>query len=213
VQVSISGIVKQSVRGPIHHKPYNDLSLSPHGLLTRLLASRAPTALLPTSPSSSRPSLKAPLRPELSPHFTTRFTQPSCSFFVLVQQLAACVDRSCILARSCFIQLCQSNPIPDRRSISHQELIDWSVRMPHFSSLLQGLARSLSVGRERKPDAAGDGKAAPALRSSGTVWGEGSETFAAVCSRRGEKGINQDCAIVLEVSLSIYLSDLFCLLN
>jgi hypothetical protein len=75
--------------------------------------------------------------------------------------------------------------------------------MPRFSSLLQGLARSLSVGRDRKPDAAGDGKAAAALRSSGTMWGEGSETFAAVCSRRGEKGINQDCAIVLEVSLSL----------
>jgi hypothetical protein len=32
------------------------------------------------------------------------------------------------------------------------------------------------------------------------VWGEGSETFAAVCSRRGEKGTNQDCSIVWEVS-------------
>jgi len=36
------------------------------------------------------------------------------------------------------------------------------------------------------------------LRTSGTVWGEGSETFAAVCSRRGEKGTNQDCSIVWE---------------
>jgi hypothetical protein len=72
--------------------------------------------------------------------------------------------------------------------------------MRQISSLLQGLARSLSVGRERS--ASGDGKAAaPAvLRSSGTVWGEGSETFAAVCSRRGEKGTNQDCSIVWEVS-------------
>ncbi|GJM88355.1 hypothetical protein PR202_ga04410 [Eleusine coracana subsp. coracana] len=70
--------------------------------------------------------------------------------------------------------------------------------MPHLSSLLQGLARSLSVGRDRKADGAGDGKAAAALRSSGTLWGEGSETFAAACSRRGEKGINQDCSIVLE---------------
>ncbi|KAL6619403.1 hypothetical protein ACP70R_034542 [Stipagrostis hirtigluma subsp. patula] len=62
-----------------------------------------------------------------------------------------------------------------------------------ISSLLQGLARSLSVGRERK------GEGTPAvLRSSGTVWGEGSETFAAVCSRRGEKGTNQDCSIVWE---------------
>ncbi|RLM98077.1 putative protein phosphatase 2C 48 [Panicum miliaceum] len=76
--------------------------------------------------------------------------------------------------------------------------------MRQISSLLQVLARSLSVGRdrERRGDgrAGGDGKAAaPAvLRTSGTVWGEGSETFAAVCSRRGEKGTNQDCSIVWE---------------
>ncbi|CAL4907628.1 unnamed protein product [Urochloa decumbens] len=74
--------------------------------------------------------------------------------------------------------------------------------MRQISSLLQGLARSLSVGRDRRGDggAGGEGKAAaPAvLRSSGTVWGEGSETFAAVCSRRGEKGTNQDCSIVWE---------------
>jgi hypothetical protein len=73
--------------------------------------------------------------------------------------------------------------------------------MPHLSSLLRGLARSLSVGRDRKADGgAGDGTAAAALRSSGTMWGAGSETFAAVCSRRGEKGSNQDCSVVLEVS-------------
>ncbi|KAF0925840.1 hypothetical protein E2562_018480 [Oryza meyeriana var. granulata] len=69
--------------------------------------------------------------------------------------------------------------------------------MRHISSLLQGLARSLSVGKERK-DEGGDGTAATVLRTSGTLWGEGSETFAAVCSRRGEKGINQDCSIVCE---------------
>ncbi|KAJ1262512.1 hypothetical protein BS78_09G113500 [Paspalum vaginatum] len=74
--------------------------------------------------------------------------------------------------------------------------------MRQISSLLQGLARSLSVGsRDKRGDgaSAGEGKAAPAvLRTSGAVWGEGSETFAAVCSRRGEKGTNQDCSIVWE---------------
>lgn len=74
--------------------------------------------------------------------------------------------------------------------------------MRQISSLLQGLARSLSVGRDRKGNGAGDGKTAvpvPAvLRTSGTLWGDGSDTFAAVCSRRGEKGINQDCSIVWE---------------
>jgi hypothetical protein len=86
--------------------------------------------------------------------------------------------------------------------------------MRHISSLLQGLARSLSVGKERKGGDGDDGKAAAAtatavLRTSGTLWGEGSETFAAVCSRRGEKGINQDCSIVCEVS-QILLSSASC---
>ncbi|KAG8067908.1 hypothetical protein GUJ93_ZPchr0005g15854 [Zizania palustris] len=76
--------------------------------------------------------------------------------------------------------------------------------MRHISSLLQGLglARSLSVGKERKGSSGGGGggygTAAAELRRSGTLCGEGSETFAAVCSRRGEKGINQDCCIVCE---------------
>lgn len=63
--------------------------------------------------------------------------------------------------------------------------------------MLQGLARSLAVGKEKK--GGGDEKGT-VLRTSGTLWGEGSETFAAVCSRRGEKGINQDCSVVWEVS-------------
>jgi hypothetical protein len=73
--------------------------------------------------------------------------------------------------------------------------------MRQISSMLQGLARSMSLGKERK---AGDDKEeeeqGTVLRTSGTLWGEGSETFAAVCSRRGEKGTNQDCSIVWEVS-------------
>ncbi|KAG8085291.1 hypothetical protein GUJ93_ZPchr0010g10314 [Zizania palustris] len=75
--------------------------------------------------------------------------------------------------------------------------------MRHLSSLLQGLARSLSVGKERKGsgsggDGDGDGTAAAVLRTSGTLCGEGSETFSAVYSRRGEKGVNQDRSIVCE---------------
>lgn len=34
------------------------------------------------------------------------------------------------------------------------------------------------------------------LKNSGIVSGEGSDSFAAVCSQRGEKGVNQDCSIV-----------------
>uniref|UniRef100_A0ACD5TA46 Uncharacterized protein n=1 Tax=Avena sativa TaxID=4498 RepID=A0ACD5TA46_AVESA len=71
--------------------------------------------------------------------------------------------------------------------------------MRQISSMLQGLARSMSLGKERK---GGQDEAAEeqgtVLRTSGTLWGEGSETFAAVCSRRGEKGTNQDCSIVWE---------------
>uniref|UniRef100_A0ACD5TGQ3 Uncharacterized protein n=1 Tax=Avena sativa TaxID=4498 RepID=A0ACD5TGQ3_AVESA len=67
--------------------------------------------------------------------------------------------------------------------------------MRQISSMLQGLARSMSLGKERKGDEEEQGTV---LRTSGTLWGEGSETFAAVCSRRGEKGTNQDCSIVWE---------------
>ncbi|KAM0864569.1 hypothetical protein ACQ4PT_043848 [Festuca glaucescens] len=66
--------------------------------------------------------------------------------------------------------------------------------MRQISSMLQGLARSMALGKEKKEvDEQGT-----VLRTSGTLWGEGSETFAAVCSRRGEKGTNQDCSIVWE---------------
>ena len=37
------------------------------------------------------------------------------------------------------------------------------------------------------------------LRSSGTVNVNGSNNFASVCSKKGEKGVNQDCCIVWEV--------------
>uniref|UniRef100_A0A453JYZ5 Uncharacterized protein n=1 Tax=Aegilops tauschii subsp. strangulata TaxID=200361 RepID=A0A453JYZ5_AEGTS len=47
-----------------------------------------------------------------------------------------------------------------------------------ISSMLQGLARSMSLGKERKVEEEHQGTV---LRSSGTLWGEGSETFAAAC--------------------------------
>jgi hypothetical protein len=67
--------------------------------------------------------------------------------------------------------------------------------MRQISSMLQGLARSMA-GKERK----GEEEHGTVLRTSGTLRGEGSETFAAAYSRRGEKGTNQDCSIVWEVS-------------
>ncbi|XP_072976662.1 probable protein phosphatase 2C 34 [Typha angustifolia] len=81
--------------------------------------------------------------------------------------------------------------------------------MRQLSSLLSGLARSLSMRRrkdeqERSGREAADELAKEAkkkdmiLRSSGTVSGEGSSNFVAVYSRRGEKGVNQDSSIVWE---------------
>ncbi|KAM0845256.1 hypothetical protein ACQ4PT_056500 [Festuca glaucescens] len=71
--------------------------------------------------------------------------------------------------------------------------------MRQISSMLQGLARSMSLGKERKGgEEKEEEEQGTVLRTSGTLWGEGSETFAAVCSRRGEKGTNQDCSIVWE---------------
>ncbi|KAK1697203.1 hypothetical protein QYE76_013900 [Lolium multiflorum] len=65
--------------------------------------------------------------------------------------------------------------------------------MRQISAMLQGLARSMA-GKERK----GEEEQGTVLRTSGTLRGEGSETFAAAYSRRGEKGTNQDCSIVWE---------------
>lgn len=39
------------------------------------------------------------------------------------------------------------------------------------------------------------------LRTSGTVNADGSNNFASVFSKRGKKGVNQDCCIVWEVCL------------
>uniref|UniRef100_A0A452YXY9 protein-serine/threonine phosphatase n=1 Tax=Aegilops tauschii subsp. strangulata TaxID=200361 RepID=A0A452YXY9_AEGTS len=65
--------------------------------------------------------------------------------------------------------------------------------MRQLSSLLQGLAR-LMAGKERKEE----DPQGTVLRMSGTLRGEGSGTLAAVWSRRGEKGTNQDCSVVWE---------------
>ncbi|KAF5737023.1 putative protein phosphatase 2c [Tripterygium wilfordii] len=78
-----------------------------------------------------------------------------------------------------------------------------------FPSILDGLARGVSVkkgknfrndvGREAAEALAKDAKKNELmLSSSGTVKSINSNNFASVCSKRGEKGINQDCLIVWE---------------
>ncbi|KAL0375792.1 UNVERIFIED_CONTAM: putative protein phosphatase 2C 73 [Sesamum calycinum] len=85
--------------------------------------------------------------------------------------------------------------------------------MGHFSSMFNGLARSLSIRRTKNPRSncgsfdgreAVDAMAKDAkkndliLRTSGIVNAGGSKNLATVFSKRGEKGVNQDCCIVWE---------------
>lgn len=81
--------------------------------------------------------------------------------------------------------------------------------MVQFSSLLNGLARNVSIKNGRKRDDGGrevsDAMAKEArknelmLISPGFVHIDGSDNFASVYSKRGRKGVNQDCVAVWEV--------------
>lgn len=82
--------------------------------------------------------------------------------------------------------------------------------MKQWSSLFNDLARSFSGGgrKSRSEDAGREAAEAMVkeakknemiLCSSGSVNGESSKSFVSVFSRRGQKGVNQDCSIVWEV--------------
>lgn len=91
--------------------------------------------------------------------------------------------------------------------------------------MFNGLARSFSLKKRKNSSGSGNGKydvreAVEAmakeakrndliLRSSGTVNVDGSKNFASLFSRRGEKGVNQDCFIVWEVCIYISIVSLF----
>ena len=90
------------------------------------------------------------------------------------------------------------------------ELFGEVVIMGHFSSMFNGLAKSFLIKKGRNSGNCGGREAVEALakeakknelilRSSGTVNVDGSNNFASVFSKRGEKGVNQDCFIVWEV--------------
>lgn len=79
-----------------------------------------------------------------------------------------------------------------------------------FPSLIDGLAKTVSIkrgkscrndtGREAAEALAKDAKKNELmLSSSGIIKSNKSRNFASVCSKRGQKGINQDCAVVWEV--------------
>ncbi|KAF3599527.1 hypothetical protein F2Q69_00039158 [Brassica cretica] len=84
--------------------------------------------------------------------------------------------------------------------------------MGHFSSIFNSLARSFSNKKDNNNNNNGKSyakeaademareakKKATILKSSGCVNADGSNNLASVFSRRGEKGVNQDCAIVWE---------------
>ncbi|XP_022965805.1 probable protein phosphatase 2C 34 [Cucurbita maxima] len=84
--------------------------------------------------------------------------------------------------------------------------------MGHFSTMFNGLARSFSFKKGRNAGSLaneGGREAAKAmvkeakkkdsiLCNSGFLNAEGSESFASVFSKRGNKGVNQDCCIVWE---------------
>ena len=82
--------------------------------------------------------------------------------------------------------------------------------MGHLSFMFNGLVKSLSLKKGRNSGNCSAREAVEAmardakkngliLRSSGTVNVSGSNNFASLFSKRGEKGVNQDCFIVWEV--------------
>ncbi|KAK7284402.1 hypothetical protein RJT34_19147 [Clitoria ternatea] len=81
--------------------------------------------------------------------------------------------------------------------------------MGHLSSMFNGLARSFSIKRGRNTVRCEGREAAEAMAkeakkndmmlcSSGTVNVNSSNNFASVFSKRGQKGVNQDCCLVWE---------------
>jgi dTDP-4-dehydrorhamnose reductase len=90
--------------------------------------------------------------------------------------------------------------------------------MGHLSSMFHGLARSFSFKKGRNSGKCSGREAAEAmakeakkngllLRTSGTVNVDGSNNFASVFSKKGQKGVNQDCCIVWEVYMLGTLAD------
>lgn len=84
--------------------------------------------------------------------------------------------------------------------------------MGHLSTIFNGLARSFSIKKGRSSGDCDGRETAEAMAkeakkndlilcSSGIVNVDGSKNFASVFSRRGEKGVNQDCCIVWEVCI------------
>lgn len=94
----------------------------------------------------------------------------------------------------------------------HDKVVEAMVLFP---SLLDGLAGTVSIKKGRNPRKDAGREAAEALAkdarknelmlsSSGIVKSNKSYNFASVCSKRGQKGINQDSLVVWEVCMHGY---------
>ncbi|WOG84396.1 hypothetical protein DCAR_0103579 [Daucus carota subsp. sativus] len=81
--------------------------------------------------------------------------------------------------------------------------------MGHLSDMFNGLTKSMSIKKMKRLGNSGGREAVEAmaeeakrnelmLKSSGTVSVDGSNNFTSVFSKRGKKGVNQDCSIVWE---------------
>jgi len=97
--------------------------------------------------------------------------------------------------------------------------------MGHFSSAFNRLAKSFATKRGGSSDGCNGREAAEAmakeakknhfiLHSSGTINVDGSNNFASLFSKKGKKGVNQDCCVVWEVCSNIeyfppYLTNVF----
>lgn len=84
--------------------------------------------------------------------------------------------------------------------------------MGHFSSMFNGLAKTLAIKKGRSSGDCGGREAVEVmakeakkndllLHSSGFVNVDGSDNFSSLYSKRGEKGVNQDSLVVWEVCL------------
>lgn len=90
--------------------------------------------------------------------------------------------------------------------------------MGHLSDMFNGLTKSMSIKKMKRLGNSGGREAVEAmaeeakrnelmLKSSGTVSVDGSNNFTSVFSKRGKKGVNQDCSIVWEVYMLINISE------
>ncbi|KAK7344258.1 hypothetical protein VNO77_13669 [Canavalia gladiata] len=125
-------------------------------------------------------------------------TELSCSFY-----------ESQLLRALCVSVMPKLMPPLDTIKITCEFLWGTSVLMGHFSSVFNGLAKSFAGKKGRSSGRCSSRETAEAmakeakknhfmLHSSGTLGIDGSNNFSSVFSKKGKKGVNQDCCAVWE---------------